>query len=35
LSRNKKELHDVTAAPFLVDFLLLAAEKKKLKTGLL
>ena len=27
LSRNKKDLNDVTAAPFLVFFLLLAAEK--------
>ena len=32
-SRNKKDLNDVTAAPFLVFFLLLAAEKKTLKTG--
>ena len=33
LSRNKKDLNDVTAAPFLVGFLLLAAEKKTLKAG--
>ena len=33
LSRNKKDLNDVTAAPFLVFFLLLAAEKKTPKTG--
>ena len=33
LSRNKKDLNDVTAAPFLVVFLLLAAEKKAPKTG--
>ena len=32
-SRNKKDLNDVTAAPFLVFFLLLAAEKKTPKTG--
>ena len=28
LSRNKKDLNDVTAAPFSVFFLLLVAEKK-------
>ena len=33
LSRNKKDLNDVTAAPFLVFFLLLAVEKKTPKTG--
>ena len=32
-SRNKKDLNDVTAAPVLVFFLLLEAEKKTLKTG--
>ena len=32
-SRNKKDLKDVTAAPFSVFFLLLAAEKKTPKTG--
>ena len=32
-SRNKKDLNDVTAAQFSVFFLLLAAEKKTLKTG--
>ena len=32
-SRNKKDLNDVTAAPFLVVFLLLAAEKKTSKMG--
>ena len=32
-SRNKKDLNDVTAAPFSVFFLLLAAEKKTPKTG--
>ena len=33
LSRNKKDLNDVTAAPFLVFFLLLVAEKKTPKMG--
>ena len=33
LSRNKKGLNDVTAAPFLVFFLQLVAEKKTPKTG--
>ena len=32
-SRNKKDLNDITAAPFLVSFLLLAAEKKNAKNG--
>ena len=32
-SQNKKDLNDVTAAPFSVFFLLLAAEKKTPKTG--
>ena len=32
-SRNKKDLNDVTAAPFSVVFLLLAAEKKTPKMG--
>ena len=32
-SGNKKDLNDVTAAPFLVFFLLLAAERKTPKTG--
>ena len=31
--RNKKGLNDVTAAPFSACFLLLAAEKKTMKTG--
>ena len=31
-SRNKKDLYDVTAAQFLVFFLLLIAEKKTPKT---
>ena len=31
--QNKKDLNDVTAAPFSVVFLLLAAEKKIPKTG--
>jgi hypothetical protein len=34
LSQNKKDLTDITAAPFLVlFFLMLAAEKKTPKTG--
>ena len=33
LLQNKKNLNDVTAARFLVFFLLLAAEKKTPKTG--
>ena len=33
LSRNKKDLNDVTAAPFSVFFLLLVAEKKTPKMG--
>ena len=32
-SQNKKDLNEVTAAPVSVCFLLLAAEKKTLKTG--
>ena len=32
-SQNKEGLNDVTAAPFLVFFLLLAAEKKASKIG--
>ena len=31
--RNKKDLNDITAARFLVCFLLLAAEKKTPKKG--
>ena len=31
--RNKKGLNDVTATPFSACFLLLAAEKKTMKTG--
>ena len=33
LSRNKKDLNDVTAAPFLMSFSQLPAAKKTLKTG--
>ena len=33
LSRNKKDLNDVTAALFLMFSLLLVAEKKTPKTG--
>ena len=32
-SGNKKDLNDVTAVPFSVFFLLMAAEKKTPKTG--
>ena len=32
-SQNKKDLNDVTAAPFSVFFLLLAAEENTPKTG--
>ena len=33
MSRNKKDLNDITAALFSVGFLLLAAEKTKNKNG--